>query len=266
MRNTFTHRLLIAVYCISAGLMVHAQAGAPKTAVAKIDASTVWQIPPQFLAAAHAVCDAELSQVAECMIGQMQKAGAPASSIAFSRALFKQSHGEFGVLTGFQNESPVSFAWVTYPLRANTNYGLLLVNGTPAIVNVEDLKLLDRKTMEQSSQFHDTRNQFPKVDVWPGDRDGKEWPKLATRTEWRKAVCGGLSGTERMPRLCPRRTGDLHLEFRRQGQVLGHDISGHDTTAAVANHPKRKFSDRPLSDERYSLAAIPSAIPWEDRS
>jgi hypothetical protein len=176
MRNTFTHRLLIAGYCISAVLLALAQAGAPKTAVAKIDASAVWQIPSQFLAAAHAVCDAELAQVAECMIGQMQKAGAPASSIAFSRALFKQSHGEFGVLTGFQNDSPVSFAWVTYPLRANTNYGLLLVNGTPAIINVEDLKLLDRKTMEQSSQFHDTRNQFPQVDLWPGDRDGKEWP------------------------------------------------------------------------------------------
>jgi len=172
----FTHRLLIAVYCISAGLMGHAQAGAPKTAAPKIGASAVWQMPPQFLATAHAACDAELSRVAECMIGQMQKAGAPALSIAFSRALFKQSRGEFGVLTGFQNESPVSFAWVTYPLRANTNYGLLLVNGSPAIVNVEDSKLLDRKTMEQSGQFQDTRNQFPKVDVWPGDRDGKEWP------------------------------------------------------------------------------------------
>lgn len=176
MTNMFTHRLMIAVYCISASLIAHAQSGARKTAAPKIDASAVWQIPSQFLATAHAACDAELAQVAECMIGQMQKAGAPATSIGFSRALFKQSHGEFGVLTGFQNESPVSFAWVTYPLRANTNYGLLLVNGTPAIINVEDLKLLDRKAMEQSGQFHDTRNQFPKVDVWPGDRDGKEWP------------------------------------------------------------------------------------------
>jgi len=30
--------------------------------------------------------------------------------------------------------------------------------------------------MKQSFQFQDLKNQFPKVDVWPGDRDGKEWP------------------------------------------------------------------------------------------
>jgi hypothetical protein len=52
----------------------------------------------------------------------------------------------------------------------------VLVNGRPPLVNVEDLKLLDRKTMEQSPQFQDLKNQFPKVDVWPGDRDGKIWP------------------------------------------------------------------------------------------
>jgi hypothetical protein len=79
-------------------------------------------------------------------------------------------------MTGFQTESPVSFAWITYPLRANTNYGLLFVNGKPPILNVEDLKLLDTKTMEHSFQFQDVKNQFPNVNLWPGDRDGKTWP------------------------------------------------------------------------------------------
>jgi hypothetical protein len=50
------------------------------------------------------------------------------------------------------------------------------VNGRPSIVNLEDLKLLDTKTMEQSSQFHDLEGQFPQVNLWPGDRDGKTWP------------------------------------------------------------------------------------------
>ena len=54
-------------------------------------------------------------------------------------------------MTGFQNEGPVAFAWITYPLRANTNYGLLLLNGQPRIVNVEDLKLLDVKSDEAES-------------------------------------------------------------------------------------------------------------------
>jgi hypothetical protein len=110
------------------------------------------------------------------MIDQMAKAGAPADAVSFSRELYKQSHGDFGVMTGFQSQSPVAFAWITYPLRANTNYGLLFVNGQPPIINVEDLKLLDTKAMEHSFQFQDLKNQFPQANLWPGDRDGKTWP------------------------------------------------------------------------------------------
>jgi hypothetical protein len=162
---------LLAVTWLAGSSMAQSQTGP-----GKIDASAVWQLPPQFLASAHAVCDKSAHPGAECMIGQMAQAGAPTAAVSFTRELFKQSHGDFGVMTGFQSGSRVAFAWITYPLRANTNYGLLLVNGRPAIVNVENLKLLDTKTMKQSFQFQDLKNQFPKVDVWPGDRDGKIWP------------------------------------------------------------------------------------------
>jgi hypothetical protein len=165
-------RLLLAVMCLAGCVTAESQGGP-----AKIGASAVWQVSPQFLATAHAACDkSPHSGEAKCLIDQMAKAGAPADAMSFTRELYTQSHGEFGVMSGFQEEGPVAFAWITYPLRANTNYGLLLVNGRPPRVNVEDLKLLDTKTMEQSPQFQALKNQFPKVDVWPGDRDGKTWP------------------------------------------------------------------------------------------
>jgi hypothetical protein len=149
----------------------------PSAIAQKIGDAEVWQIPNQFITNAHATCDKSVSSgFADCFIDQMSKAGASPQSLAFTRELYKQSRGEVGILTGFQHVGPVDIGWVTYPLRANTNYGLLLVNGHPQMVNVEDLKLLDRKTMEQSGQFQDLKNQFPKVDVWPGDRDGKTWP------------------------------------------------------------------------------------------
>src|SRR5437870_273812 len=155
-------RLLLAVICLAGCLMAQSKPGP-----AKIDASAVWQVTPQFLRTAHAACDSHPGDV-ECLIDQMSKAGAPAAAVNFTRELYKQSHSEFGIMTGFQgHEGPVAFAWITYPLRANTNYGLLLVNGRPAIVNVEDLKQLDTKTMKQSPQFQDLKNQFPQVDLWP---------------------------------------------------------------------------------------------------
>ena len=166
-------RLLLALACL-AGCTAQSQNG-----LAKIGSSAVWPLSPQFLATAHAACD-NSSPAAGCMIEQMAKAGAPADAVSFTRELYKQSHGDFGVMTGFQNQSPVAFAWITYPLRANTNYGLLFVNGQPPIINVEDLHLLDTKTMERSFQFQDLKNQFPQANLWPGDRDGKTWPNSQT--------------------------------------------------------------------------------------
>jgi hypothetical protein len=170
--------LLIVVclfVCIAGWLAAQSQPQSTQPSTAKIDASSVWQMPPQFLSAAHAACDSS-SHIVDCIIDRMSKAGVPAA-VTFTRELYKQSHGDFGIMTGFQDAGLVAFAWITYPLRANTNYGLLFVNGKPPIINVEDLKLLDRKTMVKSPQFQDLKNQFPKVDVWPGDRDGKTWPE-----------------------------------------------------------------------------------------
>jgi hypothetical protein len=167
--------LALIACCIAGGVAVQAQSTSTLASRSKIDASAVWQVTPQFLATAHTACDGQ-PRFDVCLIDQMSKAGAPTPVLSFTRELFVQSHGDFGIMTGFQSQGPLGIAWITYPLRANTNYGLLLVNGQPAVVNVEDLKLLDRKAMEASAQFQDTKNQFPKVDLWPGDRDGKAWP------------------------------------------------------------------------------------------
>lgn len=146
-----------------------------KARSAKLVAAAVWQMPPQFVSAAHTACD-HLDPSGECWIGQMAKAGASAEAVTFTGELYEKSHGDFGIMAGFHDQGPVAFAWITYPLRANTNSGFVLVNGQPPILNVEDLKLLDTKTMKESSQFQDLKGQFPDVDVWPGDRDGKIWP------------------------------------------------------------------------------------------
>jgi hypothetical protein len=167
MRNLYLAIILIAG-CLSA---------ASQTAPAKITASAVWQVSSQFLITARAACEKSPGDV-NCMIDQMTKAGAPPDAVAFTRQLYQQSHGDFGVMTSFQAQSPVSIACITYPLRANTNYGLVLLNGQPPIINVEDLKLLDTKTMQQSLQFQNLKGQFPQVDVWPGDRDGTTWPDM----------------------------------------------------------------------------------------
>ncbi len=167
-----------------------AQNAAPAS-TAKIGPSSVWHMPATFLAGAHKACDsAPPPTFANCFINQMSTAGAPPAAVAFTRALQKQSGGDVGIMSGFEAVGPaVDVAFVVYPLRANTNNGLLFVNGTPKIVNAEDLNLLDQASMQQSPQFQNTKAQFPNVNLWPGDRDGTTWPNSGSNSE------GGVSFT-----------------------------------------------------------------------
>jgi hypothetical protein len=223
MRYAYQLLTLTLILFLSLAACLNAQSKHP---VAKFEATAVWPIPPQFITAAHAACDQFLASTAECMIGQMAKAGAPANAVRFTRELYKDNHGDFGIMTGFQDEGPVAFAWVTYPLRANTNYGLLLLNGQPRIVNVEDLKLLDVKTMKQSSQFQDLKEQFPDVDVWPGDRDGNIWPNSQAGAN------GGIQFTVEYPLLngchaCARAGAAIfNWNFDAKGKFLGTAFQG----------------------------------------
>jgi hypothetical protein len=170
--------LLAALLVLHISAIAQDQPSKAPAAGSKIGASAVWQMPPTFLSSAHAACDksAQPRSFGECFIAQMPKAGAPAAAVAFTKMLYGQNGGDVGIMSGFNAVGPVDVAWIVYPLRANTNNGLLLVNGSPTIVNAEDLKLLDQAGMQQSFQFQDLKGQFPNVGVWPGDRDGTTWP------------------------------------------------------------------------------------------
>lgn len=145
----------------------------------KIGPSAVWQPPNNFFSQAQAACAKLGAPPDACIIDQMGKAGAPAAAVQFSRDVYKVTN-EVGILSAFHKVGRVDIAWVMYPLRASNMHGLLLVNGQPPIVNAEDLKLLDQKGLQQSPQFQDLLNQYPKAALWPGDREGNTWPNSQT--------------------------------------------------------------------------------------
>jgi hypothetical protein len=153
-----------------------AQSAVPPSGTSNIGASAVWQPANGFLATAQAACAKSAGSPQEtCLIGQMAKAGASADTVRFTRELYKLT-GEVGIMSGFNKVGPVDVAWVTYPLRSSSSHGLLLINGQPRIVNAEDLASLDQTGLQGSFQFQDLKNQYPKVALFPGDRDGKTWP------------------------------------------------------------------------------------------
>ena len=227
-------RIVLLAVVLAAAATV-AQAPASQTPIApppglsgRVTAALVWQMPHTFLANAHKACDnaPHPPSFADCFIAQMASAGAPPAAVGFTRRLFEQNGGDVGILTGFHAVGRVDVAFVTYPLRANTNNGILFVNGTPRIVNAEDLKLLDQDAMQQSPQFQNTKAQFPKVNLWPGDRDGTTWPNSSKNPD------GSLSFTLGYPLLngchaCERAGfAEFNWNFSRGGKFLGTSFMG----------------------------------------
>ena len=200
----------------------------PAGILGRITAASVWQMPATYLPAAHKACDKAPNPAAftQCFVAQMSKAGAPPAAVAFTQTLLKQSGGDFGIMTGFNAVGPVDVAFVTYPLRANTNNGIIFVNGTPKIVNAENLKLLDQAGMQQSPQYQNTKNQFPKVSVWPGDRDGTTWPNSSKNPD------GSLSFTLGYPLIngchaCERAGfAEFNWNFGAEGKFQGTTFLG----------------------------------------
>jgi hypothetical protein len=200
----------------------------PSATPGRITAASVWQMPSTFLTDAHKACDnaAPASGFADCFINQMSKAGASPAAVAFTEALYKQSGGDIGILTGFHGSGPVNVGFVTYPLRANTNNGILFLNGMPKIVNAEDMKLLNLAQLKQDPQYGNTINQFPKATVWPGDRDGTTWPNSNPNSE------GGTSFTLGYPMLngchACQKVGDVmfNWKFGPTGKFLGTAFMG----------------------------------------
>lgn len=176
-------KLLLFVLFIPAALTIaHAipQSGTPASqAPAKIGPSAVWQPPQDFTAKAHAACDkSNPPNYGECFIEQMSKSGAPADAVNFTRILYRQNDGQVGIMSDFHKVGPVDVARVLYPLRANDNYGLLLVNGDPAVLDVDDLEKLDRAAMEQHPMYQAVKQKYAAMDIWPGDRSGTTWPQV----------------------------------------------------------------------------------------
>jgi len=128
------------------------------------------------MAVAGAACDPEPPErIASCYIKQMATIWAPAAAVQFSRRMYTQNGGEFCVLLDFEKLGPVDMAKVFYPLRAELGNALYLVNGDPAILDVDDLTKLDIRGMERDNRYQAMKHHIPALKLWAAPRWGTAW-------------------------------------------------------------------------------------------
>src|ERR1700704_6210592 len=98
----------------------------------------------------------------QCFIDEM---GGYASSeaVAFSQLLTAQKTPRVGYLTGIREAGLVDLGYVIYPGAGTSIPGWVLLNGVPALVNVDDLAVLPQSQMENDPQFAALRKIHPQL-------------------------------------------------------------------------------------------------------
>ena len=117
---------ILAVSGLAAMQAAHALETGP------IDARAVWQ--ERSLSA----CRSEQSHSAPdvCLLRTMQRSGARPQALAAARMLVKANKG--GFISAWRPLGKAALATVTYPFRANTNEGSLLIGSDGAAIDVDE--------------------------------------------------------------------------------------------------------------------------------
>ena len=106
-----------------------------------------------------------------CKAKTLEESGASPAAITFSELT-----GYDGFMRAFRKVGPVDVAYVLYPYRANENDGVLLVNGDPQVIDVDDDELVPKDDLKADPLYATLLQSNPGLTVWPGDRFDTRYP------------------------------------------------------------------------------------------
>jgi predicted secreted protein len=103
----------------------------------------------------------------------MKKANASAAAVEFSKQL-----GEPGFLRDYKVAGPVDIAYVLYPYRANENQSCLIVNGQPAVIDVDNHKIVGAGALKYNATYEALSHAHKDLSLWPSDRYSIDVPDI----------------------------------------------------------------------------------------
>lgn len=217
MRVAVSVCILTAIIFSACPLFGAASDSAPRKTGPVITKDAVWNIDKLAVQAAKQRCtDPGDRRVEDCFIDAMQNMGASPEALAFTRCF-----GGGAFVRRFRETGRVDIAYIVYPFRANENSGVLLVNGDPPIMDVDEMYALPTEAMEQDKTFMAIRKAYPKVTIWPGDRSPRHYPVVEALPEGGQAFIIPYT----LRNLCHAcdvvGTAFFSFDFDREGKYIG---------------------------------------------
>jgi hypothetical protein len=139
----------------------------------QIGEEAIWNAGPEDLSAIGQACKtSDAAQYQECFIEQMGEY-ASSDAVAFAQTMASQKSRRLGYLTGLREYGLVDLGSVVYPGNANVNHGWVLLNGVPALVNVDDVTILPKSAMEKDARYVALRQSHPHMQLIVNDEQRK---------------------------------------------------------------------------------------------
>ena len=113
----------------------------------------------------------------------MKSTGASEEAMAFVKEFAANG---LAYVRAFRDTGRVDIAYIEYLFRANDLDGVLLVNGTPPIIDVDDYKFLSQEDLRKNDDYDALLQKYPNVNVFPGDRYHTDWPKAILSSSGQK--------------------------------------------------------------------------------
>lgn len=129
-----------------------------------ITATAIYRPGPAFLDEVRTKCGSGPDSFDACFLKMLGKAGA-AAAVDFARLI-----DEPGFMTKFKKVGPIDIAFADLPFRANENSGVYLVNGTPKVVNIDDLSAITGPMLEKDPRYVELKKKCPDIGLFIGDR------------------------------------------------------------------------------------------------
>jgi predicted secreted protein len=229
-------RLLIAVVILlssCAGTQVQHQPGGEKN----VGPEAVWHPAGSFRERVIERCSSpRVQDLGKCFVSVMNDYKASARATAFTGLI-----GNTGYMRGFREAGVVDVAFVEYPFRANENFGCLLVNGDPPVIDVDDFDIIQKIELKKDGQFSEIADAFPKVDIWPGDRWGADCIQPDTLKDKQRFITAYrlLNGCHACELLAFARVA---FDFDTAGKFLGTELLKVEAHVGIFNDPGKPVS------------------------
>jgi len=171
---------VLALVCAASSLAVAQEPVKPAAhPVTRVSAAAVWNPAAEALGAIRQKCgEADTTHIERCFLNEMKSAGASPEALAFAESLA----GSLGVvyLRAFRHVGRVDIAYIEYAFRANELEGVLLVNGNPSPIDVDDDRFTIDAEMRKNAAYVALAEQYPHISVWPGDRFDSKLPTVTS--------------------------------------------------------------------------------------